>query len=202
MSNAAADTPPDHEGVDPRIERTHAAVVDAAATLLLEEGPDAITHGRVAAAANVSRTTVYKHYPERADLLHATVKGIGKSAPDPANLTGDLRTDLRMFIGLLATDLRDDGRSTLMATMMERALHDEAVAEVRNSMVAEFGDAFASVLKSAIQAGTIRADIDPFRALASLGGSLLFAKFLADRHVDDALLDAVIDDFVTTNAPR
>ena len=202
MNSAVTDTARDHDGVDPRIERTHTAVVAAAAGLLLEEGPDAVTHGRVATAANVSRTTVYKHYPERADLLRATVEEIGKVLPEPDTLTGDLRTDLRTFIGMLAIDLRDDGRSALMATMMERALHDDAVAEVRNSMIAELAEAFATVLRTAIDAGTIRRDIDPFRALASLGGSLLFARFLADRHVDDVLLDAMIDDFVTTNAPR
>lgn len=192
----------DGDAVDPRVERSRAAVVEAAARLLLAEGPDAITHGRVAAAADVSRTTVYKHFPERPHLLRATLAQIGKDAPAPSVLTGDFPSDLRMLLGILAGDLADDGRAKLIATMMARAQHDDSVATVRDGLYADFRATFGALFRSGIEAGAVRADIDVDRAMAALAGSLVFAKFMANRTIDDALLDGVIDDFVTVNAPR
>jgi AcrR family transcriptional regulator len=188
--------------VDPRIERSRAAVNEAAAALVLAEGPDAITHGRVAAAAGVSRTTVYKHYPERSDLLFATVQAIGKSTPESVDITGNLRADLRTFLGHLATDLRDDGHAKLMAMMMERAMHDEAVALVRDTFMAEITATFEELIGRGIASGELRNDVDVPLSLASVAGSMIYSRFLADVPIDDDRVDAVIENFITTNAPR
>lgn len=188
--------------IDPRIERTRAAVAAAAAELMLAEGPDSITHARVAAAANVSRTTVYKHWPERSDLLRSTVEEVGKTVPDPMEFNGELRHDIHLLLSGLATDLGDDRHERLMATMLERAQHDKTVAAVRDAMVREIHQAFHDVLTAAVAKGDLRSDIDTERAVASLAGSLIFSRLLAARDIDDQLVRAVIDDFVTTNAPR
>lgn len=188
--------------IDPRIERTRAAVAAAAGELLLADGPDAITHSRVAAAADVSRTTVYKHWPERGDLLRSTLEAVGKKIPTSEQFSGDLRGDLRTLLSGLATDLNDDNRSRMMTMMLERAQHDPTVALVRDSMVCELHETIEQLLRTAIDNGELRRDIDTERAMAGLGGSLLFSSLLADRSIDDQLLDGVIDDFVTTNAPR
>lgn len=186
--------------VDPRERRSRAAVVAAAAALLLAEGPDAITHARVAAAASVSRTTVYKHYPERSDLLRATLAATGKVAPDPSTFSGDFRRDLQMLLGQLARDLADPARAPLIATMLERAQHDATVAAVRDAVYAEFRETFHALMRQGAESGAIRTDVDTDRALAALAGSLLFEKFLADHAIDDALLDGVIDDFLRSAA--
>lgn len=188
--------------VDPRVERSRTAVVDAAAQLLLDDGPDAITHARVAAAAGVSRTTVYKHFPERADLLFVTAEAISKNRPDPTDVTGDLRTDLRTFLDHLATDLRDPVRTRVIAMTMERAIHDDAVALVRDTFLTEISDAFAAIAAAGVAAGELSADIDVELALASLAGSLVYSRLLANRPIDDVLVDGLIDNFMATNAPR
>ncbi len=58
----------------------------------MADGPSAITHANVATAANVSRTTVYNHWPTREDLLRATIDSIGTVTPALDDLTGSLRT--------------------------------------------------------------------------------------------------------------
>ena len=52
-----------------QVRRTRARVLEAAHRLLAQEGPDAVTHLRVAEAADVARATVYRHWPDRIDLL-------------------------------------------------------------------------------------------------------------------------------------
>jgi AcrR family transcriptional regulator len=205
-STAGADlgsTRADHRrGDDPRVERTRVAVIEAASELLMADGPSAITHGNVAAAANVSRTTVYNHWPTREDLLRATIDSIGKVTPDVDDLTGALRDDLAMLCAPLVVDLTDDQRAPMIANMMERALHDATVAAVRDEFLGAFHVVFARVIANAVAAGELRDDIDVDRSLAALMGSFLFVRFMSATTFDESLASAIIDDFVAANAPR
>ena len=187
---------------DPRVERTRAAVVEAAADLLTTEGPGAVTHAGVAAAANVSRTTVYNHWPTREDLLRATIESVGKLPPDVDSLTGDLRTDLGQLFEQLVADLVDEQRAPMIANMMERALHDPEVIAVRDEFLTEFRTVFARIIDNAISDGELRPDVEPESSMASIVGSFLFLRFMSSEVFDAARADRVIDDFVRLHAPR
>lgn len=54
---------------DRRTERTRAALMSAFVGLLLEEGYDAVTVERIAARANVGRSTFYMHHKSKDDIL-------------------------------------------------------------------------------------------------------------------------------------
>ena len=199
LIDSTAETEGPHR--DPRVERTRAAVITAAAELMMASGPSSITHASVAAAANVSRTTAYKHWPTRADLLRATLEALGKTSPDITELTGELRPDLGLLFGTIINDLTDDQRAPLIATMMERALHDSTVTAVRDQLMADFEPVFQAIIDTATQAGELRADIDAEMALASIVGSFIFLRFMLPRTFDIATGNQILDDFVTRNTP-
>ena len=50
---------------------TRAAILDAAATLLEDKGPEAVTLRAVGEAAGVSRSAPYRHYADKAALMRA-----------------------------------------------------------------------------------------------------------------------------------
>lgn len=187
---------------DPRVERTRAAVIEAASDLLVADGPSAITHANVAAAANVSRTTVYTHWPTQADLLRDTIESLGKIPIRPDQLTGSLRPDLGLLCEHIVNDLADEQRAPMIVNMMERALHDPTVASVRDEFLGAFADVFRLVIRRAVDAGELRADIDADRSMAALLGSFLFARFMSSGGFDRSYADAVLDDFVRVNAAR
>lgn len=187
---------------DPRVERTRAAVIEAASDLLVAEGPDAITHVNVALAANVSRTTVYNHWPTREDLLCAAIDSVGKITPDEHDLVGPLRADLDTLCEHLIVDLIDAQRAPMIANMMERALHDDTVVAVRNRFITLVEQAFRVAFDRAIERGELRADIDVHRSLASIVGSFLYARFMSSDEFDRDYADRVLDDFVRVNTPR
>ena len=197
-----SDSPSSPRTGDPRVERTRAAVIEAASDLLVADGPGAITHANVASAANVSRTTVYNHWPTREDLLRAAIDSVGRDTPDESKLTGPLRTDLDTLCEHLIVDLIDDQRAPMIANMMERALHDSTVVTVRNEFVDLFGQAFRAAFERAVERGELRADIDVQRSMASIVGSFLFARFMSSDGFDRAYVDDVLDEFVLVNAPR
>jgi TetR/AcrR family transcriptional regulator of autoinduction and epiphytic fitness len=193
-------TPPRSD--DPRVERTRAAVIEAASDLLMADGPSAITHANVAAAANVSRTTVYNHWPTQADLLRDTIESLGKVPLRRDQLTGSLRSDLDLLCGHVVQDLADDQRAPMIVNMMERALHDPTVASVRDEFLDAFADVFHTIVQTAIDAGELRTDIDAGRSMAALLGSFLFARFMSADDFGPDFAAAVLDDFVSVNAPR
>jgi len=186
---------------DPRIERTRAAVAEAAVELLMVDGPSAVTHSNVANAANVSRTTVYKHWPRRADLLRSTIEAIYRTSPSDTPLSGDLRADLGLLFGDVINDLSDDQRAPLIAIMMERALRDPTVRAVRDELLAEFVPVFQTIMTRAIDTGQIRREIDLDIAMASIVGSFIFIRFMSQQIFDAAAAERVLDEFVAANKP-
>ena len=184
------------------MERTRAAVIDAAAALMMDDGPGAVTHANVAAAAHVSRSTIYNHWPSREDLLRATIDSIRNHKPAVEDLTGVLRADLRAVLGPLIADLADDQRATMIVTMMQRALHDPEVVSVRDEFLTEFEGVVGRIVANAVASGELRPSIDPGRSLASIVGSFLFIRFMSSTVFDGATADRVIDDFISLNAPR
>lgn len=187
---------------DPRVERTHAAVIKAASGLLMAEGPSAITHSNVAAAAGVSRTTVYTHWPTREDLLRATIDAIRSHKPLIDDLVGNLRADLGTLFAPVASDLLDEQRAAAIATMMQRSLFDPEVVAVRNGFLTEFTDVLAEVLDRAVKSGELRHDTDVRYAITSVLGSLLFRRFLSNEVFDASVVDEVLDDFVRNHSSR
>jgi AcrR family transcriptional regulator len=186
---------------DPRIERTRAAVIEAACELLMMDGPAAITHVNVAVAAGVSRSTVYNHWPTREALLRATIESIHDDTPRVDDLTGALRHDLGVLFAPLARDLADDQRAAMIATMMQRILFDAEVVAIRDQFLGEFTSLLALVLQRGIAAGELRADLDVDHAIASLMGSCLFRRFMSSARFDDRAVEAVLDEFVRVHAP-
>lgn len=201
-TNAAADTIDLPRSDDPRVERTRAAVIEAASDLLVADGPGAITHANVAQVANVSRTTVYNHWPTREDLLRAAIESLGRVKPDERELVGPVRADLGALCEHLVVDLIDDQRAPMIANMMERALHDPTIVTVRDGFIERFETAFRAVIDRAIERGELRSDVDVRRSIASIAGSFLFARFMSRDGFDRSYADAVLDDFVRVNAPH
>jgi AcrR family transcriptional regulator len=187
---------------DPRVERTRIAVIEAACELLLVDGPSAITHANVAAAADVSRSTVYNHWPTREALLRAAIESIHDDPPRLDDLTGSLRHDLGVLFEPLTRDLVDDQRAAMIATMMQRVLFDPEVVTIRDEFLLEFTDLVEQVLRTGIDAGALRPDLDIDHAIGSLLGSCLYRRFMSNAEFDARAVDGILDEFVRLHAPR
>lgn len=73
-----ASTAPSEEGVSRRARnkaRTHAAILDASLTCIAEAGVQATTMDQIAAAADVSRATLFNYFPSKHDIVDALVTG-------------------------------------------------------------------------------------------------------------------------------
>ena len=106
-------------GNDPRIERTRAAVLEAGVAILFEKGPEAVTHAAVATDAHVSRTTVYKHWPTRGELL---VEVLDQVEPHKrVEPSGDIRADMQQMGRQMAATFGDQRLNKVFSSLMAQA---------------------------------------------------------------------------------
>ena len=90
--------------VDPRIEQTRRIVLGAAVEVIAERGFGGATIDSIAQRCGVARSTIYRHWPDRMELLLEAVNA--RVGPVETFATGDLREDLVSLI-LRLGDLLD-----------------------------------------------------------------------------------------------
>ena len=78
----AAPTP----NVDPRVARTRATVLGAAIDLLAERGYSGFSVEGVVERTGIAKTTLYRHWPTRDDLLAAAIARLDGSGLDGSGL--------------------------------------------------------------------------------------------------------------------
>ena len=90
--------------VDPRIERSRCAVLEATVALLAESGYGAVTIEAVAARSGVAKSTIYRHWPGRVELIHDAFLELKPPVVVPSD--GDVREQV---IAVLENFQHEDG---------------------------------------------------------------------------------------------
>jgi AcrR family transcriptional regulator len=182
---------------NPQVQRTHRVMLDAARELLSEGGPEAVTHLRVAEASGVARATVYRHWPDRADIL---LDLLSRSAdlhltPPPADvpITQRVAALLRNF----AATLNGDGGQILTA-MIGLAEWDDNVFAALGRMTSRGPRSLRDLLARGVNAGSIRDGTDVDLLADQLIGPLYLRRLL----YHDAVTDGYVDDLVAATLER
>ena len=187
MSSAATED----AACDPRVARSRAAVLEATADLLGEVGHGGTTIEAIAERSGVAKTTIYRHWPRRAELLiDALYSRVEHAAFVPS---GDVREDLLGIAKGLATKLRNPKWSRMMATLIDAAESDPEIAELSAAFTQQRRELVRSVLDAGVERGELRADADTDEAAQLLGGALFYKRLILRRPAADADLGRLVD---------
>lgn len=175
---------------DPSVDR---AIMDAALRLLVEQGYDAMSLEGIASAAGVGKTTIYRRYPGKRELVVAAISSIAASLAPPAD-TGNARRDLYLFVRQTLDLLRRDGLGFAMTgTLLVKERSEPALIELfRSAIIRPRMQIGVDIVSRGIERGEIRPDIAVDVAIQLIAGSF-FARHLAGRPDDDAWLESVFD---------
>lgn len=176
--------------------------MDAAMIVAITEGWDAVNQHRVAEAAGLGRATVYRHWPDRMDLLRDAVRHASSRLMVEIKVTGDVRRDLEATLGLLARGLDQQHLGVVLSGLMERAARDPDLAAIKVGILQESLVPMREVLAAAIEAGQLRPELDVDRSYAELIGPVLYRGLLSGEPLSRAFIAGVVDDFVVVNRPR
>lgn len=187
------------EDQDPRIVRTRQAVLEAATDLLVEGGPSAVTMDAIVVRSGVAKSTIYRHWPSRDEVL---VDVFSHCAPNLEVPDPDLPFDdaLRAFVGSIVTHFADPQWARIVPALLMLKSHAHGVQDLEKRLEKNQSDTAAAVLKRGIDAGVLRAGLDIDEAVAHLVGPLLFAHLTGSVPLDHAFADRTVDVFLAAYA--
>lgn len=165
----------------PRDRRIDRKVTGAALEVLADSGFEGFSVEEVAARADVAKSTIYRRFPSRNDLLVGALERLNDDfdVPPPSLPTVD------RLVGML-TDLRIRKAD---ASSHERLLHvvtqhcrDPELSElITRRVVAPRRAALLRVLNEGVAAGELRADLDLGAMAVLLVGSMIYLGVLDQR---------------------
>jgi AcrR family transcriptional regulator len=158
---------------DPDADRL---ILETTHRLLREHGYDKLTMDAVAREAGVARTTVYRRYRDKADLVSAAIETL--RGPVKRSASGDVCRDL---IALLDSVRRNYGVSLAGTLLMEEPHNPRLLELFRERMVTPQRQIVAEMIREGIERGQLRADLDIERVLDLLLGAFFAAVFAKGR---------------------
>ena len=181
--------------IDPRVTRTHHLVLDAASEVLAAEGFGGFTVDGVAARSGVAKTTIYRHWPTRYDLLAATMACYNECAPTPD--TGSLHTDVDVLLKGLAVELAEAPWSKSMPGMLDGAERDQDLASPPPGDLRRPRRRPARGARSGAGPGELRADTDLEIVFAALAGPLFFRRLVLRQRTTSHQVEELIEQVFT-----
>ncbi len=191
VSQVVEQPEPDIVRVNPRTRRVRHAILDAAFDVLLTEGAECVTATRVAERADVARTTIYRHWPDQASLLLATIDTV-TSPHHPSPDLGVLDRDLRSALENLRTRLVVHETRAVFGALASHAHHDQAFAAAQRRFVEQLVQPVAALLEAARTRGDVRAGMDCQLEAMLLAGPIVHHHLMLHADIPDELIDDVV----------
>lgn len=174
-----------------------AAVADAVMLATLDElgahGLAGLSVERIAAAAEVNKTSIYRRWPTREALVAGALEYVLVDFEEAQTDTGSLRGDLGVLARSIAAFLSQPGGLALARA----AFAESSSAEVSSLAARQFArgaeGAVGGLVQRAITRGEWTSRAPPEAALSMLVGALLHRVLLEHQPVSAAFVDGVVD---------
>lgn len=182
----------------PRGKPIERAILAATLDEIAQHGPNGISVARIAKAAEVNKTTIYRRWPTTEILIEAAIAhSLGEAEadlPDTGSLQGDLVAVVEMLAGRLGAA---PGRALMLAAMSER----NAALIRRHAMAAVIRDAPALVRRAVDRGEWDVARADPQAVIAMLVGAVMHRVMLERSPADAAWVGTIVTVLTAGVAP-
>lgn len=158
----------------PRSAQAHKAILDATLELLAQEGVQSLSIEAVAARAGVGKTTIYRRWDSKEDLIIDAIRSV--QIDFPIIDSGDLRHDL---VALFTKAYQMMTTRPLMGQLVlkligEYPTNPEIFQVFLIRLLIPRFQTFVQRVKEAQARGEIRSDVDPLLVIDLIAGSFFF----------------------------
>ena len=173
---------------DARYERSRAAVHEAVCAVLVAEGLGGLTVDRLAAESGVSRSTIYRNWPDMAalacevfdDLMHR----------DEVPIDGDASAALRAYLADYARRLNDRIYTAVLVAVIDGSARDAAFADVHRRMFSQTRSRAGAIVRAAQEQGIADTRRDVQDCVEDMVAPFLYRRLVTQsritaRQVDD-----------------
>lgn len=161
--------------MDPRVERTHLAVRRATLDVLGERGYAAFTVEAVAEAADIAKSTIYRHWPTKLALIADSLEMLNVQ-PRPELTAGSTRGQVRQLLEHLASAFSDSVLSRCIPALIEAAEHHSEVANFLHTYNRRRRQTIIDAIQHGIDSGELRHDLDAELAALALIGPIIYRR--------------------------
>ena len=191
MRSTAPDDPPITRG-RPRDARVDEAILAATFRQLVDVGYGALSIEAVAAEAGVAKTTIYRRHPTKKDLVIAAMGAATPFEPPPFDLPS--REALEVFIRTAIHLLIDSGAFRILGSLLVEERREPGVLAAFRARLLEPRRAMVeAMLRSGMERGEIRPDIDPLVVTEMIAGAVIGHHVILGLHGDEAWIRSLID---------
>lgn len=175
-------------------------VLDAVREEIAKVGFSAMRIENVALRAEVAKTTIYRRWPKKEDLLFELLQSMTSGSgeiPETGNLRADLIAVARHLKCVMTST---DGQAIARVLMAERSEPEvqRAIAHVRERKMA----GPLKIVERARERGEIGGAVDADLLLTTLAGAIHHRAFMRSEELTDAYLEALVDLLVSGVRPR
>ncbi len=196
MVDPGPPAPPDRQDLDPRVERSRRVILGAALDVFAETGYGGLTVEAVAARAGVGKSTIYRHWAGKLELIEDAIRTLKARLDKP---TGDsTRARVVALHQQAATNVADAAWSTCLPAMIDAAERDPEVKAIHRRLALERRQFLIDLLAEGVQRGEIRADRDLALVADCLVGPIMVRRLLLHEPFDPEAVPALVDEILPT----
>ena len=180
--------------LDPRQARTRARVYAAALDVLRRLGIGATTFDTIAQQAGVARSTLYRNWASRDELLYEAIE---EQAPFPATSPGDpTSARLESALAEIATALNTTSWGSILPAALAATDARPALAEGYQRFMTTLRATFTTIIADGRKTGELPASLNDEEFVDALIGPLFFRRLIRKlptdrtwirRHIDHTL---------------
>lgn len=189
MGERAAGRPPGPH------DDTLAKLLPASLRIFLSEGGAALTPTRLHQETGVARATIYRNWPDPADLVEVMLRRAVEVPSDMAP-SADLRADLRRAAALLVDRFEHKPVRAFFAACLEFGRRSDRVASVAGEYVSGLLQPFTLAIVAAVERGELDGQVDAL--VADLAGPLFLRHVLLGEPVTLSVARNQVDRFLRT----
>jgi TetR/AcrR family transcriptional regulator, regulator of autoinduction and epiphytic fitness len=186
--------------VDPRIERTRRVVLEATLDLLAQHGYGAVTIEAVAARSGVAKSTIYRHWPGKVELILDAFHELKPPIAPPAE--GDVRETVISVLENLARVVDKSTWSMCLPSLIDAAAHDPEARKLHGKISTEGRRSLVDLLATGVERGELPADLDPELMAEALVGPILLRRLMSLPAFDPAQVRVLVDQLIPPIRPE
>lgn len=176
---------------DPRVERSRRVILEAVLAELGEVGYGAMTIEGVAARAGVGKSTIYRHWPGKLELVEDAFRTVKAEFAVPTQ--GSIRDRVVGILEQVADLVAESTYSACMPALIEAAERDPRVHDFHCRFSAERRAVLVSVLRSAVESGELAAGTDPEILADALVGPILMRRLMLGLPITRQIATDLVD---------
>jgi AcrR family transcriptional regulator len=178
--------------IDPRVERSRDLILHAALDELGEAGYGAFTIESVAARAGVGKSTIYRHWPDKLDLITDAFHIFHREqAPDLT--AGPPRERIERILHHVAEVVGSSAFSACIPALIDGAERDPGLRKFHHRFQAEARRPLVAVIAEGVAAGDFPAHIDAELAATALLGALFYRRLMSKDSFDPRRAAALVE---------